>query len=161
MLSFLWLQIIPQVLRDNCMLSGRARLQQALWAQACPSEGERLNNSLFLSSPAHALLTQLSELRKQKVFLPTTSSMSLCHSLGFPGFNYQMKGRDWIVSHSQNYKILFSGAASVQIISLLSLQNALEVVRLNVLVLHSENMVTVFIRSLSTSPCYATRVLSR
>lgn len=39
--------------------------------------------------------------------------------------------------------------------------NALGVVRLNVLVLDSENMVTVFIRSVSTLTFYATRILSR
>lgn len=134
--------------------AGTVGLGQSAWGKA------GWNNGPFLSSPTHTLLTQPSELRKQKTFLPTTSGKAFSLAgLRLP--QWQSKG-DWIGWSLRTTAINLFFWGSTNSNNLFSVPiSALGFVRLNVLVLDSENMVTVFIRSLSALTFYTTRILSR
>lgn len=83
-----------------CYFSGVSGTAHPFWIKAGTVElgqstqGKDVwNNGPFLLSSTHALLTQPSELRKQKTFLPTTSSKSFSLSgLWLCCLNYKMRG---------------------------------------------------------------------
>lgn len=85
------------------MQAGTVGLGQSTWGKAA------WNNGPFLSTPTHTLLTQPSELRKQKTFLPTTSSKSVSLSgLQLPQLTMKWGGLH-LISKNRSHKSLFLG----------------------------------------------------